>query len=117
MLQAAGAAPDEAALVGAHVVHAEVRASRSQGLVRVPAHVRWAREGVIRSGAALTVKKDSGSVLVLDAHGGWGHVAAMRAIDYCLQRASETGACLAVARAANHIGRLGYMSSRPQRPA
>lgn len=108
MLAAAGVAPDEADLVAAHVVDAEARASRSQGLVRVRAYVNWAREGKIASGAALTTERDSGSVLVMDAHNGWGHVAAIRTMDLCVRRAAQTGVCLAVVRNTNHIGRLGY---------
>lgn len=46
-------------------------------------------------------------MLVLDAHNGWGHVAAIRAMDLCMARAAETGVCLAVVRRTNHIGRLG----------
>lgn len=106
MLQAAGAAADEAQLVAARVVDAEARESRSQGLIRIPAYVNWARQGKIASGAPLTTERDQGSVLVLDAHNGWGHIAAIRAMDLCLARAAQTGTCLAVIRRTNHIGRL-----------
>lgn len=112
MLQAAGAAADEAQLVAAHVVDAEARESRSQGLIRIPAYVNWARQGKIASGAPLTTERDQGSVLVLDAHNGWGHIAAIRAMDLCLARAAQTGTCLAVIRRTNHIGRLGYYVER-----
>ena len=112
IIQAAGASADEAALVAAHVVDAEARESRSQGLVRVPAYVNSARQGKIVSGAPLTVERDSGSVLVLDANNGWGQVAAMGAMDRCMARATATGACLAVVRRSNHIGRLGFYVER-----
>jgi LDH2 family malate/lactate/ureidoglycolate dehydrogenase len=74
--------------------------------------VAWARGGHITSGAALTVERDQGSVLVLDAHNGWGHLAAVRAMDRCVVRAAQTGVCLAVVRRTNHIGRLGYYVER-----
>ncbi|MDR7420630.1 MAG: Ldh family oxidoreductase [Armatimonadota bacterium] len=109
---AAGLTPEEAGLVAAHVVDAEARESRSQGLVRVPAYVDWATRGRITSGATLTVERDQGSVLVLDARNGWGHVAAVGAMDRCVARAAQTGVCLAVVRNTNHIGRLGYYVER-----
>lgn len=112
LFEAAGLAPDEAALIAGHVVDAEARGNRSQGLVRVPAYLRWARAGEIAPGAPLTVERDQGAVLVLDAHNGWGHPAAARAMDLCVERAAQTGVCLAVVRQANHMGRLGYYVER-----
>ncbi len=112
ILRASGATPDEAALVAEHVVDAEARENRSQGLIRVPPYVGWARAGKIKSGAPVTVERDSGSVLVIDGHDGWGHVSAVRAMDLCVERAATTGACFAIVRRANHIGRLGYFVER-----
>jgi L-2-hydroxycarboxylate dehydrogenase (NAD+) len=112
LLAAAGATPDEAALVAEHVVDAEARENRSQGLIRIPPYVSWARSGKIKSGAPLTIERDSGSVLVVDGHHGWGHVTALRAMERCVERARQTGACFAVVRGANHLGRLGYFVER-----
>jgi LDH2 family malate/lactate/ureidoglycolate dehydrogenase len=47
-----------------------------------------------------------------DAHDGWGHVAALRAMEECVRRARETGACVGVIRNVGHIGRLGYYVDR-----
>jgi len=107
MLTAAGVVPKEAQLVAAHVVDAEERDNRSQGLVRVPPYVAWARTGEITSPTRVTVEQDSGGALVLDAHNGWGHVAAGDALARCMERAAEIGVCFAVVRNTNHIGRLG----------
>jgi LDH2 family malate/lactate/ureidoglycolate dehydrogenase len=112
MLVATGATTNEAAVVAQHVIDAEARENRSQGLIRVPAYVRWAQSGQIASGAPVTVERDSGSVLVIDGHDGWGHVTALRAIDLCVERATATAACFAVVRRANHIGRLGFFVER-----
>ncbi|MGH2404724.1 MAG: Ldh family oxidoreductase, partial [bacterium] len=108
MLQAAGVVADEAALVAAHLVDAEARGYGSQGLMRVATCVRWARGGEIASPTHVTVERDSGAALLIDAHQGWGHVAALRAMHMCVERAEATGACLAVVRNITHIGRLGY---------
>lgn len=108
MLQRAGVAEDEARIVARHLVDAEARGKESQGLVRVSRYVGWARDGSIASPTELTVERDAGSTLVVDAHRGWGHVAASRTIDLCVERAEENGVCLGIIRNTNHIGRLGY---------
>jgi LDH2 family malate/lactate/ureidoglycolate dehydrogenase len=107
ILVAAGAIPEEANLVAAHVVDAEARESRSQGLVRVSPYVNWVRSGEIISPTRVTIERDSGAVLVMDSHHGWGHVASFRAMEMCMARARETGVCLSIVRNMNHKGRLG----------
>jgi len=107
LLASAGVVEADAALVAAHVVDAEERDCRSQGLVRLSAYLGWARRGAIASPTSVTVERDGDAVLVLDAHNGWGHVAATEAMARCVDRASRTGVCLAVVRNTNHMGRLG----------
>ncbi|MGH2614891.1 MAG: Ldh family oxidoreductase [Thermomicrobiales bacterium] len=107
-LEAAGAIPAEARLVADQLVDAEARESHAQGLIRLPPYVGWSRNGTIVSPTEVTVEQECGATLVLDAHNGWGQVAAMRAMDLCIERAQQTGICLAVVRNTNHIGRLGY---------
>ena len=107
MLAAAGATPDEARLVAEQLVDAEARESHAQGLLRVPPYVRWSRNATIVSPTEVTIERESGATLVLDAHRGWGQIAALRAMELCLERAEESGVCLAIVRNTNHIGRLG----------
>jgi LDH2 family malate/lactate/ureidoglycolate dehydrogenase len=108
LLEAAGATPTEARLVADQLVDAEARQSHAQGLIRVPPYVGWSRDGTIVSPTKLTVEQESGATLVLDAHNGWGQVAALRAMELCIDRAQQSGICLAVIRNTNHIGRLGF---------
>jgi LDH2 family malate/lactate/ureidoglycolate dehydrogenase len=108
LLEAAGAASDEARLVADQLVDAEARESRAQGLIRLPPYVGWSRQGKIVSPTEVTIDQEGGATLVLDAHNGWGQVAAMRAMELCLERAERSGVCLAIVRNTNHIGRLGY---------
>lgn len=107
LLRAAGVDAADAALVGRHVADAEGRENRSQGLIRIPPYVRWARQGKIVSPTRVRVERDAGSALVLDAANGWGHAAAHQAMDRCIERAEATGLCAAIVRNMNHMGRLG----------
>lgn len=108
ILEAAGAVPSEARVVAEQLVDAEARESRAQGLIRLPSYVGWSRSGQIASPASLTLEREFGATIVLDAHNGWGQVSALRAMEMCTERAERTGVCLAVVRNANHIGRLGF---------
>ncbi len=105
---ASGVDPEEARLVAAHVVDAEARGYVSQGLIRVPAYVKWARAGQITPRTTLTIEQETAATLVVDAHNGWGHVAAIETMRRCIERAKTSGVCLAVVRNTKHIGRLGY---------
>lgn len=108
VLEAAGAVPAEASLVADQLVDAEARESRAQGLIRLRPYARWSRDGAIVSPTEVTVERECGATLVLDAHKGWGQVAATRAMELCVERARQSGVCLAIVRNTNHIGRLGY---------
>lgn len=108
VLEAAGASSGDAAVVAAEVVDAEARGYESQGLMRVPSYVNAARSGETRSPTSLVLLRESVSAVTWDADFGWGHVAALRAMDECVTRAREAGSCIGVIRNAGHIGRLGY---------
>jgi LDH2 family malate/lactate/ureidoglycolate dehydrogenase len=108
ILAAAGASVDDAAVVAHEVVDAEARGYESQGLMRVASYVEAARAGVTRSPTTLRLLRDAPSAVTWDADFGWGHVAALRAMEECVGRASRTGSCVGVVRNPGHIGRLGY---------
>jgi LDH2 family malate/lactate/ureidoglycolate dehydrogenase len=107
LLVAAGAAHEDAAIVAREVVDAEACGYESQGLLRVESYVAAARTmGGIPT--ELQVLRESPSAVTWDSADGWGHVAAMRAMEECARRAKVTGSCIGLIRNAGHIGRLGY---------
>jgi LDH2 family malate/lactate/ureidoglycolate dehydrogenase len=108
ILTAAGASPEDAAIVANEVVDAEARGYESQGVMRVTQYTAAAKDRSAVSPVRLELVRESPSALVWDAHHGWGHVAALRAIKECAARAKETGACIGSIRHIGHIGRLGY---------
>ena len=108
LLEAAGAASGDARLVAEQLVDSEARESRSQGLIRVRPYVTWARNGQIASPTKLSIEREHGATLLLDAHKGWGQVATLQAMEMCVERARTNGACLALMRNTKHLGRLGY---------
>ena len=107
LLVAAGAAPQDAAVVAREVVDAEACGYESQGLLRVESYVATARSTGGKP-TELRVVREAPSAMTWDSAHGWGHVAALRAMEECARRARETGSCIGVIRNAGHIGRLGY---------
>jgi LDH2 family malate/lactate/ureidoglycolate dehydrogenase len=108
ILERSGASAADAAIVSDHVVDAEMRENRSQGLVRIPAYSKWARQGLIVSQAEPSIERDGDSTLVVSGRQGWGHVVTRRTMELCVERARRNGVCLALLKDTGHIGRLGY---------
>jgi LDH2 family malate/lactate/ureidoglycolate dehydrogenase len=108
ILVGAGAAPLDASIVAREVVDAEARGYESQGVMRVTSYVAAARSRPTASPTVLELLRDAPSAVVWDAHHGWGHVAALRAMQVCAERAKATGSCIGTIRNIGHIGRLGH---------
>lgn len=108
LFNAAGASSGDARIVAEHLVDAEARESRSQGLIRVRPYLNWARDGKISSPTRVTIEREFGATLLLNGNNGWGQVAALNAMKMCIERAEKHGICLAVMRGARHIGRQGH---------
>lgn len=108
LLGAAGADGDDARLVSEHLVDAEARENRGQGLIRLRPYVTSMRNGKIVSPSKLKLEREFGATLLLDGGNGWGQVVTTQAMTMCGERAQKHGICFALVRNANHIGRLGY---------
>jgi len=108
IFHAAGASSDDARVVAEQLVDAELRESRSQGLIRLKPYITWATKGEISSPTKLTIEREFGATLLLNGNSGWGQVAALEAMKLCIERAKTHGVCLAVMQNTKHIGRQGY---------
>jgi LDH2 family malate/lactate/ureidoglycolate dehydrogenase len=111
-LKAAGVVDGEAELVAEVMIDAQERGYDSQGVMRLPSYLRWAKSGQFRSPATLTVTRTKPSALAVDGGNGWGAVVTTRVMDMCVERARETGSCFAAVGDVGHCGRLGYYVER-----
>jgi LDH2 family malate/lactate/ureidoglycolate dehydrogenase len=105
-LKAAGVGTDRAALVARVLVDADVRGHFSHGVGLLPMYLDRVREGGIGSDAEPEWISGDGPVTVLDAHGGFGQVAAELAAADCARRGAENGLAAVAVRGNNHIGML-----------
>jgi uncharacterized oxidoreductase len=107
LLRAGGASNDEAKLVAASLVDANLKGYDSHGVMRVPYYVQAIKDGEVVPGAALAILDEGPSRVVADGNWGLGQVQAMRLIKWLIDRARTGGLGLGTMMHSGHIGRLG----------
>ncbi len=112
LLVAAGAPDEEARIVSTSLTRAEMRGQGSHGFIRLPTYVKRMQAGLIRVGVPLTLVHESTVGQTFDAGAAFGHVAATRAMDACIDRARSTGIAIAVIRNSTHFGVAGLFAEQ-----
>jgi uncharacterized oxidoreductase len=107
LIQAGGASADEARLVAASLVDANLKGYDSHGVMRVPYYVQAIKDGEAAPGVELTILDEGPSRIVAEGNWGFGQVQAMRLIERLSAKAHETGLGLGTMLHSGHIGRLG----------
>jgi len=107
ILHAAGAAPDDAELVAASLVDANLKGYDSHGVMRVPYYVQAMKDGEVVAGASLDILDEGESRVVADANWGLGQVQASRMLAKLSAKAHQAGLALGTMMHCGHIGRLG----------
>jgi LDH2 family malate/lactate/ureidoglycolate dehydrogenase len=106
-----GMSPEDAALVAATLLWADLRGVHSHGVLRVPEYVRKLRErGVNPTGRPRVVKEAEAAILV-DGGNSMGQVAATFAMGQAIERARRANVAVAAVRGSNHCGALGYYAA------
>lgn len=104
---ATGCAPTEAARIASHLLGANLAGHDSHGVVRVPRYVEWQEAGYVLAGQTVSTISDTGGMVLLDGHFGFGQTVAKQATDLAIERARANGSCIMGLRNAGHIGRVG----------
>src|SRR3954453_14609487 len=78
LLEAGGASAEEARIVAASLVDANLKGYDSHGVMRVPYYVQAIKDGEVVPGAELTILEEGSSRVVADGNWGLGQVQAMR---------------------------------------
>ena len=107
ILQAAGSAPDEAGIVAAHLVDANLVGHDSHGVGMLPLYLGSVRRGGLFFNRPPRLVSDGGAVLVYDGERGFGHPAARVVLDVAMARAREFGVAIVALRNSGHVGRVG----------
>jgi uncharacterized oxidoreductase len=104
---ATGAPQEEAAIVGNHLVEANLMGHDSHGIVRTLGYVNQTKDGGLVPAAPMEVIGGRAAVAVLDVGWNFGQVGATRAMELAIERAREHGVGAVVCRNCGHIGRVG----------
>lgn len=107
MFVASAVPDDDAGIVAASLVGANLRGHDSHGVMRVPQYLGFLEKGEYRVGVDLRVEHETAAVVVCDAQWGLGQVQAHRLLKLVLPKARALGIAAGTARDCGHIGRLG----------
>ena len=107
LLEAGGALPEEAAIIGRSLVDANMRGYDSHGVMRIPYYIQAIKDGEAVPGEQLTVLDEGPSRVVADANWGFGQVQAVRLLRMLASKAHESGQAIGTMTHSGHIGRLG----------
>lgn len=102
-----GSPRDEATLVAASLVRANLMGHDSHGVGLVATYVQHFEEGLLIPGTAVELAKDDGSILMFDGHRGFGRQVGGEAMESAAARCRDTGVVLMTLRNAHHVGRVG----------
>ena len=107
IFRGAGAPEEEARIVGDALVEANLAGMDSHGVLRIPEYVRWMENGLVSTGAKLTVVLETDSFLLVDGGWGFGQVMGRRAMELGMEKAKRTGVATISGRNCCHLGRIG----------
>ena len=109
-LLALGASSEEARIIADGLMTACLwwHPGQGQGLEKLVRYHRRVNNGGIVPAATMEWVRDGTSTALLDAGKGFGYVAAHRAMDRAVEKASETGLAMVGVHNSNHFGIAGY---------
>ena len=108
----AGAIGAVAGEVAEHLVEANLKGHDSHGVGMIPPYVRNIKAGHLDVQAHASVIRDSGAVVLVDGHHGFGQVVGREATDIAIARVKDTGVVCLGLRNAHHLGRIGSYGER-----
>jgi uncharacterized oxidoreductase len=107
LFEAGGVPADDAAVVAAGLVGANLCGHDSHGVIRVPQYLQAIADGRLRPGVSLRVEREAAAVIAADGQWGLGQVQAHRLLRLLIPRARSAGVAAGTLRQCGHIGRLG----------
>jgi uncharacterized oxidoreductase len=107
LFQAGGVPADEAEIVAASLVDANLAGHDSHGLIRIPQYLKAIDAGLLKPGVPLLVRRQTPAVLTCDGGWGLGQVQAHRLLQRLVPMARAAGLAAGTLMHCGHIGRLG----------
>lgn len=103
-----GLSPEDAEQAAVTLMAADWRGIESHGTANIPYYAGGFKSGRIAPAAGLTIDRESPVSVSFDANHGSGLANAPRAMRRCIEKAQESGMCMATVRRSTHFGIAGY---------
>ncbi|KAH7389846.1 malate/L-lactate dehydrogenase-like protein [Pyrenochaeta sp. MPI-SDFR-AT-0127] len=104
-----GVQEDNAIIVAKCLVEADLRGVDTHGMNRIPSYMARIREGVLDPRASPTVRQVTRVVAQVDAHNGFGFLAAHMGMAAAIDMAKENGIGLVSVKHSNHFGMSAWV--------
>lgn len=112
LFEAAGVPADEASVVAASLVDANLCGHDSHGVIRIVQYLKTFQDGILKPGVELRVERESPAILHCDGQWGLGQVQAHRLLDRLMPKARAIGVAVGTLKHCGHIGRLGEYAEK-----
>jgi LDH2 family malate/lactate/ureidoglycolate dehydrogenase len=109
---AVGVRPEDAQIFAHVLIDADLHGVSTHGISRLNIYLKRIEKGLIDPRAEISITRNGGSVLALDAGNGLGQVQAVKALDMLLPLAKHNGVAAATIQNSQHFGALSYYCNR-----
>ncbi len=107
IIRLAGSSAEEAELVAANLVEANLQGHDSHGVGMIPHYVAAISQGGLKPNTSAALLADHGAILVFDGQNGYGQVVTRQVMAAGIERARTAGACITSLKNSHHLGRVG----------
>jgi len=102
-----GVPEDEAEIVADLLVRADLRGIETHGVTRLPIYIERLKKGYVRPLCKMTVIKEKGPIVFMEAHGSMGHIVAYKAMEIAIHKATNYGIGWISVKDSGHFGVAG----------
>ncbi|MEM7030065.1 MAG: Ldh family oxidoreductase [Chloroflexota bacterium] len=100
--------PDHiASIVAEIIVKSNLTGHDSHGVLRIPKYLREIEAKTLVPTSEPSIIKETANLLIVDAHNGFGHYTAQKAMRWAIKKAQEADVCCVAFRQMGHMGRMG----------
>lgn len=98
----------DAEMMGDILLDADLRGVLTHGCRFVPVYTKWIKDGFVNLKPQIKATAESGGTVAFDADGALGHIASVKAMEACIEKARETGIGAATVGNSRHCGAMAY---------